>query len=120
MSDEAPSITGLAAVSVDCAQPQVLVQFWAAVLGGVVELDPEGDATLRSTDAIPIDFIKVPDDKRVKNRLHFDLGSTNFAEAVEEVIALGATRADDVYNDGSWQVLRDPEGNEFCILRPRL
>ena len=27
--------------------------------------------------------------------------------------------ADDVYDGGSWQVLRDPEGNEFCILKPR-
>ena len=27
--------------------------------------------------------------------------------------------ADDVYDGGDWQVLRDPEGNEFCLLRPR-
>ena len=29
------------------------------------------------------------------------------------------TRADDIYDGGRWQVMRDPEGNEFCILRPR-
>jgi hypothetical protein len=34
-------------------------------------------------------------------------------------LAIGATRADDVYDGGRWQVLRDPEGNEFCLLRPR-
>jgi hypothetical protein len=37
----------------------------------------------------------------------------------ELAIALGATRADDVYDGGGWQVLRDPEGNELCLLRPR-
>ena len=40
------------------------------------------------------------------------------AAATEQAVALGATRADDVYDGGSWQVLRDPEGNELCILRP--
>jgi predicted enzyme related to lactoylglutathione lyase len=34
-------------------------------------------------------------------------------------MALGATRADDIYDGGRWQVMRDPEGNEFCLLRPR-
>jgi predicted enzyme related to lactoylglutathione lyase len=34
-------------------------------------------------------------------------------------LALGATQADDIYAGGRWQVFRDPEGNEFCILRPR-
>jgi hypothetical protein len=45
--------------------------------------------------------------------------SRDFATAVEQALALGATRADDIYAGGRWQVLRDPEGNEFCILRPR-
>jgi hypothetical protein len=34
-------------------------------------------------------------------------------------LAIDATRADDVYDGGGWQVLRDPEGDEFCLLRPR-
>jgi predicted enzyme related to lactoylglutathione lyase len=39
--------------------------------------------------------------------------------ATTQAVALGATRADDVYDGGRWQILRDPEGNEFCLLRPR-
>lgn len=57
--------------------------------------------------------------KAIKNRLHFDLKITDYDKAIEELIALGATRADDVYNGDGWQVFRDPEGNEFCIIRPR-
>jgi hypothetical protein len=30
--------------------------------------------------------------------------------------ALGATTAEDIYDGGLWQVLRDPDGNEFCIV----
>ena len=46
------------------------------------------------------------------------VGIAALAEATEQAVALGATQADDVYDGGRWQVLRDPEGNEFCILRP--
>ena len=68
---------------------------------------------------LAIDFLRVPEAKSVKNRLHLDLRSTDLAEATEQALALGATRADDIYDKGGWQVLRDPEGNEFCLLRPR-
>jgi predicted enzyme related to lactoylglutathione lyase len=38
--------------------------------------------------------------------------------ATRQAEALGATRADELYDGGVWQVMRDPEGNEFCLLRP--
>jgi predicted enzyme related to lactoylglutathione lyase len=69
--------------------------------------------------ALAIDFARVPEAKSGKNRLHLDLRSTDLAAATEQALALGATRADDVYDGGRWQVLRDPEGNELCLLRPR-
>jgi predicted enzyme related to lactoylglutathione lyase len=63
--------------------------------------------------------LRVPEAKTVKNRLHLDLRSSDLAEATRQAEALGATRADDIYDGGVWQVMRDPEGNEFCFLRPR-
>jgi hypothetical protein len=54
----------------------------------------------------------------MKNRIHFDLRSTDFEVAVDRALLLGAVAAPDVYDGDRWQVLRDPEGNEFCILRP--
>lgn len=68
--------------------------------------------------ALNLDFLPVPDAKPGKNRWHLDLDSSDQAAAVEAAVALGATRADDIFAGGSWQVLRDPEGNEFCILDP--
>ncbi len=47
-----------------------------------------------------------------------DLATADVALATEQALAVGATRAHDVYAAGSWQVLRDPEGNEFCLLAP--
>ncbi len=109
----------LSAIAFDCADPPTLARFWAGLLGGTVEVDPDGDATVRSPGAPPVDFLRVPEPKSGKNRLHLDLRGSSYDEAIEAALALGATRADDVYAGGDWQVLRDPEGNEFCILRPR-
>ena len=119
MTDEAPAIGGIAALAVDAADPAGLAQWWARLLGGEVEVDPDGDATLRTPGGLAIDFLRVPEAKTVKNRLHLDLRSTaDLAVATDQALALGASRADDVYDGGEWQVLRDPEGNEFCLLRP--
>ena len=118
MSDEAPAIVGIAALAVDCADPEGLARWWSRLLGGSVEVDAEGIATLRSADGLAIDFVRVPEDKVVKNRLHLDLRSSDLRAATEQALALGATRADDIYDGGAWQVMRDPLGNEFCLLRP--
>jgi hypothetical protein len=108
---------GIACVCVDCTDPMGLAAWWQQLLGGEVNVDNEGDVALQ-TDGIELMFLAVPEVKNGKNRLHLDLRATNFESAVAAAIELGAQRADDVYQGSRWQVLRDPEGNEFCILRP--
>lgn len=110
-------IAGIAALAVDCADPPGLAAFWRRLLGGVVDVDEDGDASLVG-GPVRIDFLRVPDPKSTKNRLHLDLRSHDFDRAVAHALSAGAARADDLYDGGRWQVLRDPEGNEFCILRP--
>lgn len=122
MSQQAPAVVGIAALAIDCADPQALAGWWSRLLGGDVEVGEDGDATLstlHTPGGLDIDFVRVPDPRTVKNRLHLDLRSTDLAEATRQAEALGATRADDIYDGGRWQVMRDPEGNEFCLLRPR-
>jgi hypothetical protein len=118
VTDEAPAVAGIAALVIDCADPPVLARWWSLLAGGDVAVDADGDATLRTSIGFVIDFLKVPETKAVKNRLHIDLRTTDLAAATEQAIGLGAARADDVYSGGGWQVLRDPEGNEFCLLAP--
>jgi hypothetical protein len=119
VSDQAPAIAGIAALAIDCHDPPELARWWSRLLGGTVEVVADGDATLHTPGGLAIDFARVPEAKSVKNRLHLDLRSTDLAAATEQAVALGATRADDIYDGGKWQVLRDPEGNELCLLRPR-
>lgn len=65
-------------------------------------------------------FQPVPEDRAGKNRLHLDLAVDDLAAAAEEAVALGATRVGSEVRDdqGSFQAMRDPEGNEFCLVSP--
>jgi catechol 2,3-dioxygenase-like lactoylglutathione lyase family enzyme len=107
-------------VCFDANDPPALAQFWAQLLGGTRVVDDEGDAWVELETGPRLDFLRVPEAKTQKNRLHLDVHATNVEAATAEAMALGATRADDVYAGGRWQVLRDPEGNEFCLLPPEL
>lgn len=111
----------LAVISIDAIRPQVVADFWCAVLGWhVVEEDSEVISIAPQDKTGPsIDVVAVPEGKTVKNRLHFDLRAdgVSTAEELERLLALGA-RPRDVGQgpDVSWVVLGDPEGNEFCLL----
>jgi hypothetical protein len=113
------SLSGIAALAIDSENPQSLAEFWQKILGGEVVDDLTPENLLPEGRGVRLDFLRVPEKKTLKNRLHLDLRARDYGAAVAEAVRLGATYANDVYDGDEWQVLRDPEGNEFCILRPR-
>jgi predicted enzyme related to lactoylglutathione lyase len=109
-------------VTTDCADPYRLSQFYATVTGWTPDGDPDDEecAVLPPAPDHPgLLFIRVPEPKVGKNRLHLDLQPRDRTrdQEFERVIALGATLLDDRRrpDGGGWLVLADPEGNEFCI-----
>ncbi|MEN8649786.1 VOC family protein [Streptomyces sp. 21So2-11] len=112
-------------ITLDCAEPHEpyeLAEFWSKVLGQPV--DPEdgpGDdeVCLVAPDGQPaLLFVRVPEKKSLKNRVHFDLDPQRPRdEEVERLLAVGATLVDDRRkpNFRGWAVLADPAGNEFCV-----
>jgi hypothetical protein len=107
-------------VAFDSRDPERLAGFWCGALGYRIVSAEEGGVSIASGDGSGwgIDFLEVPDDKVVKNRLHLDLRPDDQEAEVKRVLDLGATRVDIGQGDASWVVLADPEGNEFCILAP--
>ncbi|MFG2692550.1 VOC family protein [Kitasatospora sp. NPDC048407] len=110
-------------VTIDCLDPYALGSFWAQVLEQ--PLQPEdfpGDPEALIAGANLL-FIRVPEAKAGKNRLHFDLQPQDRTrdEEVTRLLGLGATLVDDRRNaDGTgWAVLADIEGNEFCVERSK-
>ncbi len=99
---------------VDCVDPERLATWWAGVYG--IEAQPDGDSFCWSLDQAPgmpweMVFVAVPEPKTVKNRIHWDVwGDT------EELLAAGATLLRTKDDDIRWDVLADPEGNEFCVF----
>lgn len=110
-------------LTIDSTHPDALARWWAQALGWRVVTDPDDD---EGVELFPPDggtgwlFLRVPDAKTVKNRLHLDLrpqnGSSQAAE-LERLLGLGARKVDIGQGDVTWHVLADPEGNEFCLLR---
>jgi len=116
---------------VDCHDPEGLAAFWSAVLDftvidrsdGKVEIgswEPTVEEVRARQTAPTVVFVRVPEGKAAKNRLHLDVSPVDRSteEEVTRLLGLGATRADVGQGaDSSWVVMADPEGNEFCVLR---
>jgi len=108
-------------VVVDCAEPASIAGWWAAVLG-LDTLAGDGEWSVGPGAGLPWELVfgAVPEAKTVKNRIHWDVwGETS------ELLAAGATllrardgQLGDSLEDGQigWDVLADPEGNEFCVF----
>jgi Glyoxalase-like domain len=108
-------------VIVDAADPAALGRWWATALEWVVvNDDPEEFEVRPAQHRLPgLLFVRVPEAKTLKNRLHLDFRPDDQEAAVARLIDLGATRADVGQGEQTWVVLSDPEGNEFCVLQSR-
>ena len=115
----------------DALDRQKLADWWCAAMGYVRRdsLEPDDDEPRPADWPVPIVdptgagplmwIVPVPEPKMVKNRMHHDVvGDT------QALLAAGATlvrlRDADTEPDGAieWDVLADPEGNEFCVFSP--
>jgi hypothetical protein len=103
----------------DANDHQALADWWCTAIGYVRR--PGGH---QRSEPVPIEdpagsgpliwVIPVPEPKAVKNRVHLDV----FGDTAE-LVALGATLLRERGDDIAWDVLADPEGNEFCVFTPR-
>jgi hypothetical protein len=102
-------------------EPYDLAQFWARVLGRTVDDDDKpGDDEVGLGGEPNLLFIRVPEAKTLKNRVHVDVQPDTTRDAeVERLVGIGAALIDDQRRpDGTgWVVLADPAGNEFCVER---
>ena len=103
----------------DSSHPERLARFWGELLGvGVAYRDPTWVALERTPEGGRLAFQPVPEAKVLKNRVHVDLLVHDLHASTAAAVASGATRIGAVVEEanGSYQVLRDPEGNEFCLV----
>lgn len=112
-------------ISFDSTTPAATARFWAQALGWRIVDDDPDEVALQPAPGTPeagvlpdILFLRVPESKTVKNRLHLDLRPDDQSAEVARLEALGARQVDiGQRGDVTWVVMADPEGNEFCVLR---
>lgn len=109
----------------DCADPQVLADFWVAALGFRRHDFHPPYLRLSDPDRRWPDLLlqQVPEPKSGKNRMHLDIQVAEAAQAAAEIDRLrdlGATVLVGPHDDGGYwtTVLADPQGNEFCVIVP--
>jgi hypothetical protein len=122
---------------VDSGEPRKIASFWEAALGWRRTFDEDGQVCLEPPKGSPEDgvapdilFLKVPEPKVVKNRVHLDVHAgggrgepwevrrPRVTDAVERLASAGATIIREYVQDGvpDHVVMADPEGNEFDVL----
>jgi predicted enzyme related to lactoylglutathione lyase len=118
--------TRLENVVIATENPRELGGFWSALLGWEIVLDQSGEVDVRAPRSqgwlLDLVFGPAGGPKTVKNRIHLDLASASPQDQIaiiERARGLGARSVDIGQGDVPWEVMADPEGNEFCVLEPR-
>jgi len=115
-------------ITFECLDPLSLGRFWADLTGYTVDPEANGDRVrLTKPDDRGVRhllFVRV-DAPRTDTRIHVDLAAREPGAEIERLVDAGATLVDSRQADGlpawrgtpekRWVVLRDPEGNEFCL-----
>jgi predicted enzyme related to lactoylglutathione lyase len=107
--------------SFDADDAAKVARFWAAALGRELAdgADADNAVVLRAdiTATGPrLAFHRVPEPKTVKNRVHFDLITTDIESEGARLIGLGATKLNSFDGPAHWVTFADPEGNEFDVI----
>jgi predicted enzyme related to lactoylglutathione lyase len=118
--------TRLVNIVVATANLRELAGFWSTLLGWPIALDQPDEVDVRAPEEqgwlLDLVFDPIAEPKTVKNRIHLDLTSSSAADQaaiVERARDLGARSVDIGQRGVPWEVMADPEGNEFCVLEPR-
>jgi hypothetical protein len=102
-------------VVVDAADPVLIAAWWADRYATEVQHDRGEELSWIKPPSMPCEmvFSHVPEPKTVKNRVHWDVRG-ELAELLDAGARLVRARDEEI----SWNVLADPEGNEFCVFDP--
>lgn len=115
-------------VTFDARQPRSLARFWSEVTGYHVTDERDDFVRLRAPDhrgVRHILFFRVAERAPGKSPMHVDLATREPDAEIRRLLDLGAELVDEPDEHGaprwrrgnatSWVVLRDPEGNHFCL-----
>lgn len=111
-------------VTLDCAEPVELGDFWAAMLDGKVAHTSENFVAVELPDGTWIGAYRIDDyarptwpDAGSPKQFHLDLSVEDLDAAEAAAIELGAVKAEHQPEPARWRVLLDPAGHPFCVTK---
>jgi catechol 2,3-dioxygenase-like lactoylglutathione lyase family enzyme len=116
------AIGKLWSVTLDCADPQPLADFWAKALDGKVAYTSDKFIGIETPDGFWIGAYQIDDYEppgwpgaAPPKQFHLDFAVDDLDAAEQDVLALGATKADHQPDPSRWRVFLDPAGHPFCL-----
>jgi predicted enzyme related to lactoylglutathione lyase len=105
-----------------CEEPRRVAEFWAAMLDGY-SAESSGEAYFARGEGPELFFNLRPKSPTIELPIHLDLNVPDREVELERLLGLGAklvaTKSHQVEDLSEiWTVMRDPEGNGFCIQTP--
>ena len=108
-------------ITFDSENPSIPGKFWSEALGWQISISNDEEVVVENPNGgADLLFLKNPDPRMVKNRVHLDIRPENQTVEVARLENLGAKKIEIGQSDDprtSWVVMEDPEGNIFCVLR---
>ncbi len=115
------TVARLALTALDCAEPEPLAEFWAALLGGTIVLRTD-EVVVVKTGTMLLGATRVPDyapptwpGGATPKHMHLDLAVRDLDVAEETALRLGARKAETQPRPDRWRVYLDPAGHPFCL-----
>ena len=113
----------LRTVVLDCPEPRVLVDFYAGMLGGEVQVEDDTWVVLVEPGGRRLAFQQAPQfeapqfpDPHGSQQFHLDIEVDDVDVAESKILAMGATRVPDAVGEDQFRVYRDPVGHPFCLV----
>jgi predicted enzyme related to lactoylglutathione lyase len=105
-----------------CAEPQRVAEFWAELLDGYSAV-PEGSSYVGRGDGPELLFDKREKSPTIELPIHLDVNVPDREADQRRILELGGTLVETKSHQigdlsETWTVMRDPEGNGFCIQSP--
>lgn len=109
----------LAAITLDCASPTVMAEFYREVTGWKIT-HVDDDSAYLGEGPIQLAFQRIedyagPSWPDTGKHAHLDFTVADIPAETERLRTLGATVPEFQPGQGRWVVLADPEGHLFCI-----
>jgi hypothetical protein len=116
------AIGKLWSVTLDCAAPEPLADFWAKALDGTIAYTSENFIGVETPTGLWLGAYRIADyqppqwpEGAPPKQFHLDFAVDDLDAAERAVLELGATKAGHQPEPDRWRVFLDPAGHPFCI-----